>query len=138
MENNVDYKTIKLFSTGFFAVCFLFSSLLFLGCSGFYELIGIDPTTSEQMAKQDAIKFVEETAKLRVYFWETVSAGTAILGALLSGYLGIRLNNSAKVTKAVVRGVEIGGDKKTKEAIESESIKLRVGEQLQTTVTKLT
>ena len=123
-----------------FAVAFVLFALAFgiLGCTKFYKAVGVPDKTIEVWQADDELQAIEHIGEARTIFWECVSAGVALLGGAVSGYLGLKLRESNKINTATISGVEKVGDGKVKAAIESEASHLGVSEVLYAKVKALT
>lgn len=125
-------------------ICFVVTFALFalafgiLGCTKLYKAVGVSDKTIQVWQADDELQIVENVGEVRTIFWESVSAGVALLGGLASGYLGLKLRTSNKINTAVILGVEKKGDETTKAVIHAEAVELGIADALHTKVKLLT
>ena len=122
-------------SVGFFLLAL---GSLMPGCGILYRSAGFSTADVAKLEAEDNVFTREVVTYLRALSWETVYGVTALLGGVLTGWLGLRVRTERKITKAVIQGVEKGSSKGAKPLILKEAMKLRVSKALHRRVKKLT
>jgi len=109
-------------TTRFFCVLLFLvslSALLFyaVGCTPFYEFVGLSPTQVTEQAGQDANAVVHLVEVVRETVWPIAEMAIAGLATLISGWLGLALKKEKAISRAVITGIEISGSDDAKRAV---------------------
>lgn len=99
-------------------VLLLICALCLASCSaGVYRSLGVPTTQAEAYAREDQARVDLVIGQIRDTTWEVVSTALAALGAVLSGFLAVKLRRTASIADAVIDGVELAADPGVKKKV---------------------
>ena len=135
-------------------------SLSMYGCVQGYRLLGytseeaqyavqLDKQSAKQIAQQIAVEIggivgqhyslpEENRPESDVLIWKIISVVVGGIGAFLSGLLSRLLSKHKKINQAMIKAIEINGDKKLKNSIKSIATTMGVEPSLHKMVKKMT
>ena len=135
-------------------------SLSMYGCVQGYRLLGYTPEEAQQLVqldKQSAKQIAQQVAAeigaiigqhysmpeesrpaSDVLIWKIISVVVGGIGAFLSGLFSRLMARHRKINQAMIRAIEISGDKKVKNKIKAVATAMGVEESLHKMVKKMT
>lgn len=129
---------MKKFNFISLAFLLLAAGFCIVGCGKFYDAAGIEPITIKEFVAEDSENMKVIVKEVRDTFWEFATAGVSILGAAVSGYLGVKLRDSNKINVAMIRGIEKTPDKNVKGNVAAEANAMHIEDKLHAKVKHVT
>ena len=123
----------RTLTTGVLLAVFIVNIFIVAGCRSMYEKMGFTEQQISEQMDEDKDLLIRTITETRSIFGDIVLSVLAGLGALLSGWLGIKLNTANKTSVVLADAIKTNTNGETKAAVINKAASAGVG----TKVTKL-